>query len=99
MPRIVWTQQALEDLRAIRDYIARDAPRTANAYVRRLIDAADLLEQHPHLGAIVAELQQPEVRELVRGNFRLIYRVRKSRVSMLAVYHAARLLDENRFSD
>jgi toxin ParE1/3/4 len=63
--------------------------------VRRLIDAADVLERHPQLGAIVAELEQPEVRELVRGNYRLIYRVRKSRISILAVYHAARLLDED----
>ncbi len=34
--RIYWTQQARDDLRTIRAHIARDAPITASAYIRRL---------------------------------------------------------------
>ncbi len=37
--RIYWTRQAREDLRAIRFHIARDAPATASAYIRKLRDS------------------------------------------------------------
>ena len=99
MPRIVWTSQALDDLRAIRDFIARDAPRRANAFVSRLIDAADVLEQRPLLGAIVPELRREDVRELIRGNYRIIYRADGSRVTVLSVYHAARTLSPDVIGD
>jgi len=47
---IYWTRQAREDLRAIRDYIGRDAPRTASAYVRRLRQSVEQLRELPLLG-------------------------------------------------
>ncbi len=99
MHHVVWTSQALHDLRAIRDFIARDAPRRANAYVLRLIEAADVLRQRPILGAVVPELARDDVRELIRGNYRIIYRVAETRVAVLSVYHAARLLDGDTFGD
>jgi hypothetical protein len=34
------------------------------------------------------------VREILHGNYRIIYRAGKNLVEVLTVYHAARLLDE-----
>ncbi|RIK74078.1 MAG: type II toxin-antitoxin system RelE/ParE family toxin [Planctomycetota bacterium] len=93
MHQIIWTPQALDDLQAIRDYIAHDAPRRADAFVSRLIDSTDVLQQRPLLGAVVPEVGRMEVRELIRGNYRIIYRVGEGCVIVLTVYHGARILD------
>jgi toxin ParE1/3/4 len=42
-------------------------------------------------------LGRDDIREIIRGNYRIIYRVGSSRVDILAVYHAAQLLDETEF--
>ena len=92
--RIRWTRQSREDLRAIRDFIARDAPRTASAYVRRLRQSVERLETFPLIGQVVAELGREDVREVLCGSYRIIYRVGASHIDVLTVFHGARLLHE-----
>jgi toxin ParE1/3/4 len=92
--RILWTSQAKDDLREIRKFIARDAPRTAAAFVWRLKIAVDRLGDFPESGRVVPEISRPEIREVMRGNFRIIYRHREDRVEILTVFHGARLLTE-----
>jgi plasmid stabilization system protein ParE len=90
---IYWARQAQADLRAIRAFIARDAPTTADAYVRRLRSAVDRLKAFPTAGSVVPELGREDIREVLSGNYRLIYRLSDYRVDILTVYHSARLLD------
>jgi len=92
--RIYWTRQAREDTRQIRSFIARDAPATATAFIRRLRASVERLRNFPYSGCVVPELGREEIREILFGNYRIIYRVGQSRVDILAVYHSARLLDE-----
>ena len=51
----------------------------------------------PCSGQIVRELGREEIRELLKGNYRIVYRVAEDRVEILTVYHSARLLDESDF--
>ena len=48
--RIFWTRQSREDLRGIRAFIARDAPATAAAFVRRLRGSVDRLREFQAAG-------------------------------------------------
>ncbi len=91
--RIYWTRQSQEDLREVRGYISRDAPATASAFVRRLRESVNRLKGFPESGQVVPELGRPDIRELLRGSYRIIYRVGHDRIDILAVYHSARLLD------
>ena len=91
--RICWTRQSQEDLREVRGYISRDAPATASAFVRRLRESVNRLKEFPESGQVVPELGRQDIRELLRGNYRIIYRVSRDRIDILAVYHSARLLD------
>ena len=84
--KILWTRQAREDLREIRAFIARDAPATASTFVRQLRKSVDRLRDFPLFGQVVPEL--------LRGAYRIIYRVQSSRIDILTVYHSARLLDD-----
>jgi len=94
--KVYWTRQAREDLREIRTFIARDAPLTAAAYVRRIRQSVKRAELFPELGQVVPELGRDDIREFLHGNYRVIYRVGNGRVDILTVFHSARLLDESK---
>ena len=51
------------------------------------------LEIFPQSGRIVPELQLEMMREIIFGNYRIVYRLRKEEVEVLIVFHAARLFD------
>lgn len=76
MSRVVWSRQAVADLEAIREFIARDSAQYAAAMVERLTSATDRLQQFPQSGRIVPEVGDPELRELLVGSYRVIYRTR-----------------------
>jgi len=47
----------------------------------------------------VQELGRDEVRQLLYGEFRIVYRVEAKRVLILTVRHGRRLLDEKEIGD
>jgi plasmid stabilization system protein ParE len=57
------------------------------------------LRQFPELGAVVEERHDPEIREILCGSYRIIYRFHRPTVSVLAVYHGARMLGEDEFPE
>ncbi|MDQ3021191.1 MAG: type II toxin-antitoxin system RelE/ParE family toxin [Bacteroidota bacterium] len=51
---------------------------------------------HPKAGRIVPELSDEKIRELIKGNYRIIYRiVNKKKVDIITVHHSKRLLSNN----
>jgi toxin ParE1/3/4 len=91
LAQVVWTPQALEDLDAVCEYIARDSRRIANVFALRAFAATDRLELFPQSGRIVPELEQEDVREIILFSYRLIYRLWEGEVQILTVHHGARL--------
>lgn len=90
MTTVVWTGPARVDLREVRDYIATDSPRYSRLTVQRIIGAVARLGKFPQSGRVVPELERPDLREVIHGNFRIVYRVKPDRIEILAVVHAAR---------
>lgn len=90
MTRVVWTRPAREDLRAIRDYIARDSARYARLVVEQLVHAVDRLRDFPLSGRVVPEMAQSTIREVIEGSYRIVYRVTADEVQIVAVVHGAR---------
>ena len=93
MAQVRWTPQALDDLDAICLFIARDAPQIAAVLADRAFRATDRLADYPRSGRIVPELDVEHIREIILGNYRLIYRIREDQVQVVTVHHGARLLD------
>ncbi|MCP4660957.1 MAG: type II toxin-antitoxin system RelE/ParE family toxin [bacterium] len=94
MAAVRWTLQALADVDAICEFIARDAPRTAKRFGQRLFQAVEPLERFPRSGRIVPELRREDVRELRLKRYRIIYRILdEETVEVLTVYHGSRSLD------
>lgn len=95
MVKVVWTQRALNDLEDIGDYIAKDSIKYAKLTLEKLIDTAYLIASNPLFGRIVPESNDKSIREIIKGNYRLIYQIRnKNFVFILTVFHSARLLSQ-----
>jgi len=87
---IVWSPQAVDDLIAIRAYIAAESPAGARRVVARILhDVENLLPDNPHIGRAG---RVPGTRELVvaRTPYIVPYRVQHETIQILRVYHAAR---------
>jgi toxin ParE1/3/4 len=85
--RIVWTELAVRDLAAARNYIARDNPRAADRQVQRVLAAVAGLLQFPEMGR---PGRRAGTRELVisRTPYIAAYRLVGDTVEILRVMHS-----------
>jgi toxin ParE1/3/4 len=94
--RVIWSPQALTDLEAIGDYLAREAPAYAQAFVDGAFAAADRLEWFPRSGRAVPETEDAALREVIYKGYRLIHIVSgpegEEEVEILTVFHSTRQL-------
>lgn len=93
MAEIRWTLQAADDLESIAEYIAYDSPHYASLFAISVLDSVERLTLFPLLGRRVPETSDDSIRELLLGNYRIIYRNSLDLVEILSVYHGSRLLD------
>jgi toxin ParE1/3/4 len=91
--RLRWVARAADDLEAITEYIAEDSAPAARRTARRLVSAALSLTHLSERGRIVPELRPLELREILVGAYRLIYRVEPEATVIVAVIHGARDLE------
>lgn len=87
-----WTREALQQLAAIEAFIARNNPQRAIAFVNYLIEQGELVALNPGIGRIVPELSNPDIREIIVKNYRLVYRKSRDKIEILTVYEGHKLL-------
>ncbi|RLD61476.1 MAG: type II toxin-antitoxin system RelE/ParE family toxin [Bacteroidetes bacterium] len=91
MVRINWTFQAKKDLNAIAEYISKDSKRYAKLQVIRLKNRTRILKIQIRTGKIVPEINQENIRELIEGSYRIIYKiVENNQIDILTIHHSAR---------
>ena len=90
--KIIWTQEALEQLIEIEDYISKDSEDRAERFVNQLIEHAELLSENPRLGRTVPEIANPTIRELIFKKYRIVYRLNEDSVEILTVFEGHMLL-------
>ena len=89
--KIVWSDRAIADLTEIRNYIAEDSEANAIAFLGRLFEAVETLETFPGQGRRVPEAPDlTKVRELLVGNYRIVYRKRSEWIEIVLVVHGRR---------
>lgn len=86
---IVWAEEAIADLKAVRDYIAEFNPHAAADTALRFIEAVEILAEHPAIGR---PGRKPHTRELVIPGtpYIVLYCVTEGRIEIIAVIHGAR---------
>ncbi|SHJ73920.1 addiction module toxin, RelE/StbE family [Reichenbachiella agariperforans] len=94
MVKINWTPQSKNDLIAIADFIAQNSVKYARIQVQRIRERVRQLATFPNSGRIVPELNIPRIREVILGNYRIIYiTATDERIDILTIHHSAKLLD------
>ena len=91
MTRITRAPQAIEDVEAMRAYLARDSARYAGLVVERIVAAVARLERHPPSGRVVPEVGDESLREVMHRNYRIVYRLRSDVAEIVIVFHGAQL--------
>ena len=84
MDQVVWSPSSLEDLDAIAEFISRDSMAYASVFVQRILAHVVKLSEFPHSGRIVPEYGREDLREFLFKNYRIVYRVRGSRIEVAA---------------
>jgi toxin ParE1/3/4 len=91
--KLVWSPLALERVTEIALYIADERPYAAGQWVEEIFAVVERLEPFPRSGRIVPEADRQDLREVVHGDFRIIYRVEEHQLSVLTIRHARQQLE------
>ncbi|MDD4347730.1 MAG: type II toxin-antitoxin system RelE/ParE family toxin [Opitutales bacterium] len=88
---VEFSPESVEDLKSIVSYIAADNPTRADSFGNQLVDRALESRIMPRKGRVVPEFGNTTIRELIEGNYRIVYRIRDTdaRIDILRVWHAA----------
>ncbi len=89
---VVWTQEALNRLYEIKEFISQDNPRRAAKFVDYLIQRGESISQNPRIGRVVPEISNPSVREIIAKKYRIVYRIQKNEIQILTVFEGHKRL-------
>lgn len=92
MTPLIWTKRAFEDIQSIQRFIEKDSPHYAQLVGQQLIAAVERLPAFPQSGRVVPEFNNPAIREVIQGSYRIVYRLIHEEIHILTVHHSARLL-------
>jgi len=90
---VIWSQEALDDIDSIAEYISRDSLYYAQRVVESIFDRGDSLSEQPEAGRKVPELNDSRVRERFIYSYRMIYELKDNDIHILGVIHGKRLLE------
>ena len=87
--KVHWTDTAVEHLAKIHAYIAQDSLAYASRVVDRLTRRSKQIGRFPNSGRVVPESDHPQVREVIEGAYRIVYRIKEKQIDVIAVIHGA----------
>ena len=91
--KVEWTQLAQDRVFDIAAYISQDSFNEAEKWIDRIFDYVKRLETFPESGRSIPELpNRKEIREIIFGNYRIIYRIEKDTSYVLTVRNYKQIL-------
>ncbi len=91
MVEIKWLIISKIDLKEIFDFIAKDSEKFAEIQMQKIVEEVSILKTFPKIGKVVREFNNENIRELIKGNYRIIYRIISvNRIDILMIHHGAR---------
>jgi len=86
---------AVDQVRDIASYIALDKPSAAIQWAEKIFSSVEILHDNSESGRMVPELNRKEIRELIQGNYRVIYKIKKKEILVLVVQSGWQELKED----
>ena len=93
--KIIWSPLAVEQVQDIASYIALDKPAAAVYWAEKIFSSVERLTDFPKSGRVVPEINRNEIREIVRGNYRVIYKIKAKEILVLVVKSYRQQLKKN----
>ncbi len=93
MVEIKWTNKALEELDDIANYISKDSSNYAQILVKQIYEMISHLKLFPKFGRKVPEYNNPNIREILYKNYRIVYLVKQEHLEIISVIHGSRRLN------
>lgn len=95
MVEVIWTQRATEEITNIAEYIEQYSANYASIIVKKLYNKVGVLKQFPKIGRVIPEMQEERYRELIEGNYRIMYEMLDDEVILIQrVLHTSRFFKE-----
>jgi len=91
---ITWSPLAIDRVSEIAQYIADDKPEAANNWIDSIFTSVEKLSSFPQSGRIVPEFNKESIREILHGNYRVIYQISTSGIEILTARHGNQLLSK-----
>jgi toxin ParE1/3/4 len=92
MVKINWTRKSLKDIKSIAEYIEQDSFKYAKYVVTNLFNSVIILKSFPYSGRIVPEFLNDNIREIIRGNYRIVYKIIDvENIDILTIHHSKKL--------
>ena len=86
--KLVYTDEAIQDLKRLREFIATHNPSAAGRIAAELVSKIELLPDFPRMGTPVEMAPVPDsIREMVFGKHVVRYSVHVSAIIILRVWH------------
>jgi plasmid stabilization system protein ParE len=90
--KLLWTQTAIDRVAEIHRYIKKDNPINAQRWVESLLDKISRLTGAPRMGRKVPEIGSENLRELIFGNYRIIYKTAGDVIYLMTVRNFKQML-------
>jgi len=90
--KIIWSPLAIERATEIAEYISLDNVTASQNWIDSIFEKVKILETSSEIGRIVPEIERNEIREILYGNYRIIYRIEKYSISILTIRHGKQIL-------
>lgn len=88
--QIRWSPRAVHHLEEICEYISQDSEYYASLFVKRLVNVVENIPLFPKSGRMVPEYGKEDLREKIYQNYRIVYRIKKEIIELVAIVHSAR---------
>jgi len=90
--KIIWTKEAQNNIKSIKDYISADSEFYASKTIHLIYFSAQKLLAFPEAGMIIYKKESLEVRRILIKRYRLLYTINNEEIFIIAVYHQSRQL-------
>ncbi|VAW47056.1 hypothetical protein MNBD_GAMMA03-1223 [hydrothermal vent metagenome] len=90
--KLTWSPLAISRVSEIVEYIAKDSPLAAEKWANNIFDLVERLSEFPEIGRTVPEIKNKMFRELISGNYRIIYKYENAQTLILTVRHGKQVL-------
>lgn len=95
MYKFHWSELSFERITEIGNYIALDAPVAADKWIDEILSKEVMILANPNIGRMVPEYKSKMIRELIVGNYRLIYKINDKAITAMTVMNCREQLNTN----